>query len=187
MRYFIAFIATLGLLFLLLYLLLHGGSKPKPPVAPQTLMSYANTDAQVKLTIDGPINADQTHVAVRITVDQSEVVFEQIQGYQNNVINRQTFDSNEQAYVNFLAALQHVGFTQGDNTAAHKDERGYCPLGRRYIFELNQDGNELERYWSTSCGKPSTYQGSTALTLSLFEAQVPGYAQLTQKLNTAGL
>jgi len=182
MRYFIAFLATLGLLFLLLYLLLHGGGKAKVPTTQKTLISYASTDAQVKLTIDGPINSEQEHKAVRITVDQTQVTFEQIQGYQNNVVNQQSFTSNQDAYANFLAALQHAGFTLGSKNPALKDERGYCPLGERYIFELNQDGDELERYWATSCGKPASFEGSYPLVLQLFQAQVPGYAQLTQNL-----
>src|SRR5438309_4401312 len=125
MRYFIAFAATLGLLFLLLFLLLRGGGKPALPQTHKTLDSYATTDAQAQLTIDGPINADQEHRAVRITVDRDSVTFEQIQGYQGNVINMQTFGSNENAYVNFLLALEHAGFTHGKNDPNLKDERGY--------------------------------------------------------------
>jgi hypothetical protein len=184
MRYFIVFIATLGLLFLLLYLLLHGGGKAKVPATHKPLISYSTTDAQAILTIDGPINSQQEHRAVRITVGQDEVTYQQIQGYQNSVLNQQSFDSNQDAYVNFLAALQHAGFTQGSINPLLKDERGYCPLGERYIFEFNQDGQQLQRYWATSCGSnsPATYKGSLALTLDLFEAQVPGFSQLTQNL-----
>jgi hypothetical protein len=182
MRYFVAFIAMLGLLFLLLFLLLHGGGKPKVPTTHKTLISYAMTDAQARLTIDGPINADLNHRAIRIIVDQNQVSYEQIKGYQNTVINHQSFVNNQTAYVNFLAALQHAGFTVGVNDPALKDERGYCPTGDRYVFELKQDGHELERYWATSCGKPKTYKGALTPTLSLFQAQVPGYIRLSQGL-----
>lgn len=186
MRYFIAFIITLGLLFFLLFLLLHGGNnKPnKITTRLKPLISYSDTDAQTILTIDGPINADQIHTAVRITVEQNQVRYEQIQGYQNTVVNQLSFASNQDAYVNFLAALQHVGFTHGTVTPLLKDERGFCPLGSRYIFQLNQDGNQLIRYWATSCGgdAPKTYNGILSTTLSVFQAQVPGYPQLTQGL-----
>jgi len=183
MRYFIAFVITLGLLFFLLYLLLHGGGQPnKSGTGLKPLISYSTTDAQASLTIDGPINADLLHTAVRITADQNQVRYEQIQGYQDTVVNQQSFASNQDAYANFLAALQHVGFTHGTVTPALKDERGYCPLGNRYIFELNQDGNQLIRYWATSCGAPKTYDGILSTTLALFQAQVPGYNQLTQNL-----
>lgn len=184
MRYFIAFVTALGLLFLLLFLLFHGVGKPKATTTHKTFLSYASTDAQVKLTIDGPINGDQIHEAVRITVDNSDVTFEQIQGYQNTVTNRQTFANNQTAYENFLLALQHAGFTVGNTPANLKDERGYCPLGDRYILEFNQDGNELERFWTTSCGgNLKTFKGNIDLTLTLFQNQVPGYNNLIQNLS----
>ena len=178
-RYFLAFLATFGLILLLLVLLFHGGSKPKTPTG-RTLSSYASTDAVVRMTIDGPINADQNHQAVRVTVGRDDVTFEQIQGYQGNVVNEQTFSNNEPAYENFLLALAHAGYTQGNKSSALKDERGYCPLGDRYVFELTQEDQEIERYWATGCGSPKTYLGVLSLTIQLFENQVPGYTDLTQ-------
>lgn len=179
MRYFLAFLVTLGLIFLLFSLLFHGSSQPKLPAA-KGLSSYATTDAVAKLTIDGPINADQLHQGVRITVGRDEVTFEQLAGYQGNVVNLQNFPNNSDAYANFLAALARAGFRQGSNLATLKDERGYCPLGNRYIFEFTQQDQSLERYWATSCGKPSTYLGAFTLTVDLFKAQVPDYNRLAQ-------
>jgi len=81
-----------------------------------------------------------------------------------------------------LLALAHAGFTIGNAAPSVSDERGYCALGDRYVFELRQDNKDLERYWATSCGSPKTYQGVLNLTLELFQAQVPQYANLTQNL-----
>jgi hypothetical protein len=182
MRYFLAFLVTLGLILSLFFLLFHGGSKPKVPLTTRTLGSYASTDAEAVLTIDGPVNANQDHQAVRITVGHDDVTFEQIQGYQNTVVNSQNYANNQDAYVNFLLALAHAGFTRGDANPNHGDERGYCALGDRYIFELKQDNKDIERYWATSCGSPKTYNGSVNLTLALFQAQVPKYSDLTQNI-----
>jgi hypothetical protein len=181
MRYFLAFLITLGLIFSLFLLLFHGSSKPKTP-AGKTLDSYSTTDATVRMTIGGPINADQNHNAIRITVGSNDVTYEQLRGYQGNAVNVQSFANNSDAYANFLLALSHAGFTQGSTPASYKDERGYCPLGARYVFELNQDGQEIERYWATNCGKPKTYLGALNLTITLFQAQVPGYSNLTQNI-----
>lgn len=183
MRYFLAFLVTLALILSLFFLLFHGGSKPKIPLTTKTLGSYASTDAEVIMTIDGPVNADQNHQMVRVTVNRDDVMFEQIQGYQNTVVNLQNFANNQYAYVNFLLALAHASFTNGDANPNHSDERGYCPLGDRYIFELRQDNKDLERYWATSCGSPKTYLGAFNLTVSLFQAQVPQYSDLTQNVH----
>ena len=180
MRYFIAFVVALGLLFVLLFLLFHGGGKPTLPQTHKTLDSYATTDAQAQMTIDGPVNADQTHQAITITVDSNAVIYEQVQGYQGNVVNVKTFANNNDAYANFLLALAHAGFTKGSNAANLRDERGYCPQGVRYIFQFMQDGQVIERYWSSSCGTPETYQGNLNLTIGLFRAQVPNYKLVTK-------
>jgi hypothetical protein len=180
MRYFFAFLATLVLIFLLIFLLFRGGGNPKIPLTIKTLHSYASTDAEAQLTIDGPINADLNHQQVRIRVNRDDVTFEQLQGYDGNVINTQSYANTENAYTNFLFALARSGFTNGNNDPNSSDERGFCPQADRYVFQLRQDGKDIERYWATSCGNPKTYLGSLNLTLSLFQAQVPNYTELTQ-------
>ncbi|HET7060411.1 MAG TPA: hypothetical protein VFH99_03825 [Candidatus Saccharimonadales bacterium] len=194
MRYFIGFLVTIGLLILLVVLLLTGGhggnggqkipTTGEKPKTTSELAAYADTGAAVRLIIDGPINADEIHTAVRITVDQQDVTYEQIQGYQGTVVNTQVYASNQSAYSNFLYALGHGGFTLGDDNPKLTNEKGYCPLGQRFVFELRDGDHDIERYWATSCGHsaPKTYKGSLQLTLSLFQAQVPDYTDLTQNL-----
>jgi hypothetical protein len=190
MRYFIGFLITIGLIILLIVLLFGGGgSKSKVPTTSKPLADYSSSDAAARLTIDGPVNADTIHKSVQITVDKDEVTFEKFQGYQGHVVGSQHYENNETAYANFLHALAHAGFTRGDTSSALKDERGYCPLGNRYIFEFIQDGKDIERFWATSCGKPKTYLGAPSLTLQLFRAQVPDFAKQvegsTEALNYA--
>lgn len=183
MRYFIGFFITIGLIILLIIMLVSGGGKPKVPTTSKTLDSYAVTSAQVRMTIDGPVNSDQQHQQVRVTVDRDNVTFEQIQGYGNNVVNLQHYANNQDAYAVLLLSLAHAGFTNGNITSKLQDERGYCPLGDRYIFEMVQDGKDLERLWATSCGSPKTYLGNLSLTISLLKAQVPNYSNLTENIS----
>ncbi len=182
-RYFVGFALTIGLIIILILLLFGGGGgKSKAPVVPRTLNSYAATDAMARLTIDGPINAPQNHQEVQVSIGQDGTTFEQLQGYDGTVVNQQTFTNSQTSYAVFLHALTLAGFTRGNTSAALKDERGYCPLGDRYIFEFVNNGQDLERFWATSCGNPKTFLGNTNLTIDLFEAQVPGYATLTQNI-----
>jgi hypothetical protein len=181
MRYFLAFLTTLFLVFLLVFLLFHGGGKSKAPLTIKTLHSYASTDATVQMTIDGPVNAAQNHQQVRISVGRDDVTFEQLQGYDGNVTNTQDFSNTQNAYTAFLFSLARAGFSSGNNDPSLSDERGFCPLGERYVFQLTQDGKDIERYWATSCGgNLKTYLGAFDLTVSLFKAQVPNYSQQTQ-------
>lgn len=195
MRYFIGFLVTIGLLILLIVLLLTGGGgnngsgghKNSPvPAKPRTvseLASYADTDAAVQMIIDGQINADQNHSAVRVTITNSDVTFEQIQGYQGTVVNTQTYQNNVSAYNNFLYAIGRAGFLLGDNNPKLANEKGYCALGSRFVFTLNEGGNQIQRYWATSCGGVSTYKGNLGLTVSLIKLQVPDYSKLTSNIS----
>lgn len=180
MRYFIGFLIAFGLIILLIILLVSGGGKPKVPATSKTLDSYAATSAEVRMTIDGPVNSEQQHQQVRIIVNRNNVTFEQLQGYGNTVVNMQNYASTQDAYTNLLLALTHANFTSGNTDPKLQDERGYCALGDRYIFEVAQNNKDLERFWATTCGSPKTYLGNLALTISLFRAQVPNYNELTQ-------
>jgi hypothetical protein len=185
MRYYIGFLVTVGLLVTLIFLLFHGGGNGTAvPLASKPLASYASTGSEVRLTIDGPINANLDHQQVQITVNANTVTYDQIQGYDGNVVNQQQFANSLNAYSAFLHALGIAGFTEGSTNSALGSEQGHCALGSRYVLELTQGGNDLERFWTTSCsGITASYEGNFPLTLTLFEAQVPGYATLSQNLN----
>jgi hypothetical protein len=179
MRYFVGFLIAIGLFILLIVLLVHGGNKKtQVPSTKKALTSYSTTDAVAKLTIDGPINSQATHQQIQITVGQNEVVYEQIHGYEHSVLKRLSYHNNESSYYNFLSALQHVGFTQGDKSKYAGNETSVCPLGQRYSFDLDQNGKKLQHYWATTCNSVYTYLGQVSQTLTLFEDQVPDYNKL---------
>jgi hypothetical protein len=174
MRYFIGFLITIGLLFLLIILLAGGGGGKKVPKTSKPLASYSTTAAITQMTVDGPVNSNQEHEKIRISVSQDKVIYDRINGYDNKVIDHKEFVNTEEAYASFLKSLQYYGFTQGNTTKALADERGHCPEGNRYVFELIDNGDDLQRFWTTSCGKPKTYLGLQTQTINLFTAQVPG-------------
>lgn len=184
MRYFVGFLIAIGLIVLLIVLIFGGSHKTaKVPTAPKTLSSYSTTDAVAILTIDGPIIDPQDHNSVQISVSNVATTLTSYQGYDGQVVNQQSFPNSTNSYDNFLHALAVAGFTQGNSDPTLSNERGYCPTGDRYIFQLDQDGKHIERFWATSCGKPKTYNGNVSLTLNLFETQVPKYNQLAQNLH----
>jgi hypothetical protein len=179
MRYFIGFLVTMFLIILLVILIFGGGNKSKVPTTSKALTSYATTGSDVSMTVSGPINAESLHQEYRITVDRNNVTFEEIKGYQGNVVKLKTYSNNMAAYDNFLHALARAGFTNGNNSKALSDETALCPLGSRYVFKLSQGGNDLERYWATTCTGTKTYLGNFNMTTSLFELQVPDFNALT--------
>ncbi|GAC1501144.1 MAG: hypothetical protein NVS1B10_05170 [Candidatus Saccharimonadales bacterium] len=180
MRYIIGLLVTLGLIVLLLVLIFHGGGKPK--VANKTIDSYAKTSSEASLTIDGPVNSNQVHQQIQIIVNKDTVKYEELQGYNGDVIHLQQFSNNENAYKNFLLALGHAGFSKGSTDPKLADDRGYCPLGSRFIYQLKNDNKVVERFWATNCGKPKSYLGNLSITNNIFKAQVPEYNRITARL-----
>ena len=180
MRYFIGFLITIGLIVLLIVLLFGGGGKA--PVTKAPLISYANTDTVVRETIDEQVNDVDHHRQIQITVGRDSTDFELHKGYDGETLKSQSYPMTATSYASFLRSLQHAGFTNGKDSKDLKDERGYCPLGKRYIFEVIQGSSDLERYWATSCNNaPKTFNGKTPTILSLFRLQVPDYNKLTRE------
>ena len=185
MRYFIGFLLAVGMIVLVFILLLRGfsgggGDKPKTPQV--MLRDYATTTTEVQYTQDGPVTADELHQGVRITVGQTESRIEVYQGYQNNVIRSKNYPNNQASYTEFLSALQLLGFNKGNKDPKKTDERGFCPDGSRYIFQIIDNGNDIQRYWATSCGGQGNYAGAIGRVRSLFRQQIPDYNDLTSDL-----
>jgi hypothetical protein len=176
------FLIGIGLIVLTFILIVRifSGS---PKVTPKTinLNSYSTTDTVMRLTMDGPVVANQLHQQARITVGRDQVLFESLKGYQGDVAATKSYDNNPDAYTQFLHALTISGFTLGDLKVG-KDERGYCPAGTRYVYEAIGDGQDILRWWSTSCGGGlGNFKGRPSDIRRLFITQVPDYDTLTRK------
>ncbi len=178
MRYIIGFLITIGLIILALTLLFRGGDDT-PANQPRKLVDYANTATAVRLIIDYPVSAEQTHRQEVITVsrDAAEMRFEQ--GYQGNVIRSQTYDNNPEAYAHFLRALEVAGFNRSEDAEDLREWRGYCPDGRRYLYEIVEGSRTVRQLWSTSCGNIGSFKGNATGVNALFVRQIPDYYKLT--------
>jgi hypothetical protein len=162
-----------------------GHPKPKPnptPTAPvvKPLPDYADTYAEVNFTIDGRINGDDQHRAIKITVDQFQRKIDILGGYNYNVIEEHKQPNNQQAYSVFLKAINNEGFTiKRQNNTSPNSETGQCPLGIRTIYELNDSGDSLVRLWGSTCGqKVGTFGGSKTAIQTLFQAQITDYDKI---------
>lgn len=187
MRYVIGFIGIIAILILIIVLIVRGaGGGGGGNNASQNidLADYATSTSQVSYTVEGPVSASQTHQSIRISVDQSEATVEVIQGYEGHVTRSKTYPMNSSAYTSFLLSLKHAGYTLGDSNPDIKDERGYCPTGDRYVYELKDNDEEVQRYWNTSCdAKQGTFKGQSSLIGELFGLQIPDYDDVTSDVS----
>jgi hypothetical protein len=174
------------ILFIIIVVMLFGHGGKKPVVNPvQPLPSYADTDATVSFTTQGIVNADELHRSIRITVSNSQMELDVLQGYNPVVIQSKTFANNAEAYSVFLKSINYSGFlAKTKNVKIPNSEQGLCPLGFRYILELNQDGTDLSRTWASTCGsKVGTSTGAVSTIRQLFQNQIPDYDRLVSNVN----
>src|SRR5579871_5322699 len=134
MRYIIGLLIAIGLIVLVIVLIFKAFAGHK--IVSQPLVNFAYSPTIMQLTVDGQINADQNHLSFQISVGQYDSEFRAYKGYQGTITNQATYPSNPVAYANFLRALDVAGYTKGNQTSENSDERGFCPFGQRYIFEI---------------------------------------------------
>jgi len=182
LRYFIGLLAIIALIILLIILLIPGGSKTKSSITGSTLVGYASTNTVVKLSIDGPVVAQQNHQSVEITVGKNNVTYDQFVGYNGQSVNIQSFPNTVASYDVFLHALYYSNYLKGNTDPNKSNESGVCPLGTRYVYAIQNGSKTMQRFWSSSCGV-GTFGGNAALVQTLFQAQVPNYSSLTSSLN----
>lgn len=182
MRYVLGFLISIGLLILVFVMIFRGGSDPAAPNAPKQLVDYANTNVTVQLIEDYPVNADQTHRQLTTKVGRDVTTFTAESGYQGTVLREKSYNNNPTAYASFLRSLQLAGFNSANPDEALRDERGFCPLGRRYIMEIKDNERTIQRLWSTSCGNIGSFRGQLDTVRKLFRAQIPEYNELTRGL-----
>lgn len=149
----------------------------------KSLVDYADTDATVTLRIKGAINADETHREIQITVGRTSRNLSIIQGYSNTVIRSETLYNTQNAYDEFLHAIDGAKFTKEHKISNPQSDIGVCPLGKRYEFSLSQNNKDITNLWSTNCAARGTSAGNRVQLTSLFQAQIPGYAKKTQDVN----
>jgi hypothetical protein len=181
MRYFLGFLAVIVLVVAVFILVLRGfgGKNEKAPEI--NLLDYATTQTVVKMTVDGPVIADQNHDGYSITIGRDANTIEVVKGYQGTVVDRRTYSNNTEAYAVFLRALQMQRFTKGDPDPKKTDSRGVCPNGSRYTFEIESGGKTIQRYWTSTCGG-GTFDGSRSSIRRLFVRQIPDFPKITSKL-----
>ncbi|HSX16680.1 MAG TPA: hypothetical protein VLH86_01105 [Patescibacteria group bacterium] len=178
MKYFLGFLAVVTLVVLVFILVLKGFSGPAKPKNAINLLDYANSKTVVRLFVEGRVTADNLHRSYRITIGRDANTIEVMNGYKYEVVNAQTYANNNSAYADFLRALQLLNFTKGNPDPKLADTRGYCPNGSRYSYEIETAGQEVQHYWTTSCGG-GTFHGNSSAARTLFMRQIPDFNKLT--------
>jgi hypothetical protein len=139
------------------------------------LTEYVDKDSRVIYEVQGRIIAPEDYRVIRITVTPTERKLEIFSGYDGRVEQTHRFANTSRSYDTFLYALSGAGFSR-QRPAAQENEKGMCPQGRRFIYELKENNDQALRTWSTSCSRTDgSFGGDGRMVKRLFEGQIPDY------------
>lgn len=160
-----------------------GSSEPIVDTGKEALLNTA-LDRSVRLTVRGPIVADENFHSYTIVVSPTTRVLTTYEGYLDRQVDTKQLVNNTRAYEQFVHALDRTAITDTTTLEGEAaDMRGICATGRVYQYEIMQASNVVKKIWTTTCSKSkgSLKANNTTLT-KLFQAQIPEYTKLTQKI-----
>jgi hypothetical protein len=151
----------------------------------QELINTA-VDHSVKMTIRGPIVAEEDFHSYQIVVSPLSRTLTTYVGYINKKVDEVVLDNNVPAYEEFVYALDRASLAKGAELSGDdNDTRGICAIGRVYEFEVLKADVSIKKLWTTTCG--SSAKGSLVANLdqlaSLFTKQIPGGALTISRLH----
>ena len=184
-----------GLVTVARYLFFSGGNGDKEAeqsrveTARDQLLTLGN-DRSVRITVRGPIVADEKFRTKRIEIAPTSRVYTIFEGYLEKIEDQKSYNNNMEAYEEFVHALDKADFTKQDKRTADNEEeddlRGICATGKLYEYEILGPSGVVEKLWTSTCkGSPGTFAAHLPQVNNLFMAQIP-----TETLNertTGGL
>jgi hypothetical protein len=149
-------------------------TSPQTDVGHNALIN-TSADRAVRMTVRGPIVADESFRSYQVTVDSSSRNLTVFSGYLSQTLNFKQYANNSKSYEQFVYALDKANLMQGDAlTGASDDTRGICASGDLFEFEVLQSGSTVKRLWTSSCrGSAGSLKASVTQVQGLFLDQIP--------------
>ena len=164
-----------------------GGDQPSTAETDKSEQILLNTAVgnSVRMTVRGPIVADENFRSYRVAVDASGRNLTTYSGYLDQQLNNTQLSNNVKAYEEFVYALNRANLVKGTPLEGDKDDtRGICATGNVYEFEVLQGGMVTKRLWTSTCkGSPGSFKGSVEQVRTLFLNQIPDSKQLLKSID----
>lgn len=140
----------------------------------QALLNTSLSHA-VRMTVRGPIVADEDFRSYQITVSPTSRSLVTYSGYLDQVIDSKQLGNNTEAYTQFVYALNRANMIDGTVLTGDKDDmRGVCATGQVYMFETLDNGTTAKDLWTSTCsGSKGSFKASVPQVQSLFLQQIP--------------
>ena len=158
-------------------------SKQEVNVAQQQLLTTTDGHA-VRMTVRGPIVADEDFRSYRVTISPTSRQFEAFKGYLRTATGQQTLSNNTAAYDELVHALDKANLVSGKPFEGEKNNTlGVCASGKVYEFTLLNAGETDSMFWTSTCGgSPGSLKGSVSQLSQLFLNQIPSGSTIEASL-----
>ena len=132
----------------------------------------------------GPIVADENFRSYQIIVTPTSRVYTEYAGYLDKVITSRTLTNNQQAYEQFIYALDKADIGKTRNLSDSSDLRGVCATGgRAYKFETLDGNTATKTLWTSTCsGSQGTMASNVVQIHALFANQIPDFKPVFDKV-----
>lgn len=140
----------------------------------QSLLS-TDVSRSVRLTVRGPIVADEKFRSYRITISPDTREMTTYEGYLEKPIKTEKLGNNSRGYEEFVFALDKRKFIDGKVLSEEQNDlRGICASKNIYEFETLVNGEQVKRVWTSDCGgSKGSALANTSEILNIFLQQIP--------------
>ncbi|MBC7746474.1 hypothetical protein H7Y40_00640 [Pedobacter sp.] len=173
----IVFIFIVGAIFFAISGGLFGGADRRSADT-QTTVTDIFVGRSVRMTVNGPIVANENRQSYQIDVGLDSRTLQGFQGYDLTVAASSSLNNNRQAYTQFVYALSRADYGKERRLSdADADDRGVCATGKVYTFEILDNGRSVSQLWAASCSNTKGTLAATSTQVksikSLFDLQIP--------------
>ncbi len=163
------------------------GGQPEASQVDTGRQALRNTaiDRSVRMTIRGPIVADEQFRSYQVVVNSSSRSLTTYSGYLDQPLENKQYSNNVRAYEEFVYALDKANMMNGTSlTGDQNDIRGVCATGKVYEFEVLQNNTSTKRLWTSTCkGSPGSFEASISQVGNLFLEQIPDQQTLLRNID----
>ena len=149
--------------------------KDKNINAGQIALLSTDEGRAVRLTVRGPIVANENFRSYSVIVSPSSRQITTYEGYLDKEISQKKLDNNVKAYTELVYALDKRKMMNGTQlTEQQNDLRGICASGKVYKFETLSDNSVVKSLWTSDCsGSKGSAQANVNEILDMFLKQFP--------------
>ena len=141
----------------------------------RTALLTVDNSRSVRLTVRGPIVANENFRSYRVTISPEERDITTYGGYLENVLETKKFDNNNRAYEELVHALDKRRMMDGRVLPEEQNDlRGICASGQIYQFDTLVNGETVRSLWTSDCdGSKGSATANVSEVIDMFLKQIP--------------